>query len=164
MTEPGEPSLTEFLAAESKRPWYTKLTQTTWIPDTPESPFFDAPRGEAPEQWTRPPPAEKQFVCMFCWQPRTGPGACERCGPILSRVLTDPAALPSEIHKVSAWVQIPREMLCDQIGHVHDESCPPPAPRFVPSRRFRFGVWRRRQVRRVRRLAHRDRIDQDRDD
>ena len=109
------------------------------------------------------------FLCMFCGQPRTGPGACERCGPMLATVLTDPAALPSEIHKVSAWVEIPRELLCAAIGHVCDETCPPPPPRFVPSRRQRFGVWRRRQVWRVRRLAglriaHRDRIDQDRDD
>ncbi len=113
-------------------------------------------------------PLASPFLCMFCGQPRTGPGACERCGPMLSRVLTDPAALPPEIHKVSAWVQISREMLCDQIGHVHDESCPPPTPRFVPSRRQRFAVRRRRMVARVRRLgglrlAHKDRIDQDED-
>mgnify|MGYP001569841795 CR=1 FL=1 len=41
---------------------------------------------------------------MFCWQPRTGPDACTTCGPMLSRVLTDPAALPQE-GRPSAWVR-----------------------------------------------------------
>ncbi len=82
---------------------------------------------------------------------------------------TEHGTLPLDVHKVTAYVEVPHELLCAQIGHVCGESCPPP---YVPptlTRRQRLTVWRLRQVARGRRLgglriAHRDRIDQERDD
>ncbi len=125
------------------------------------------------------------FPCIMCGQVGHDPEACvyvrtepitgilggiDLAGPWLAERAT---TLPLDVHKVTAYVEVTHDALLAFGDHACDASCLAlygnayVRPR--PSRRDRLrrGLWR--AVWRVRRLgglriAHRDRIDQDRDD
>jgi hypothetical protein len=91
----------------------------------------------------------------------TGPGFAGRLADHLPGIT---------VHQVVAWVEVPHELLVDSGGHVCGPDCPPEPPSLPPlSRRRRARLAGRRVRHWVARLAglriaHRDRIDQDRDD